>query len=374
MVPVFSLIMSEVSFKTKVSLCLRMRFEALLIKKVTQNGDSMNIHFRDVQTGMVEARAIIEIEPGVFLNEVTLLNIDGQLVVEFPRKNFVGKYERTHHLDIITFESEDKQVLWEVQIKQAYRDWRKDNRKVLVYEDKPEPEPGSEEPPRRQYKERTYEDRPPRDSSFAGRDQRGHTEGERPRRAHDDSRERKPYSSDRPYREKRSFDDKPRSEDSYVDRKPRSESSYGDRKPRAYADRDSRPRTASRPYGDKPENRDKPYRERSGFSDRPTGEKRTYGDKPDREKRSYSDRPRRESSPRADKPAYDKPYRERPPRQDKPAYDKPARGRFAASDRPTRERSAGSDRPKREYKPAGTVRARKTGSDTPKPRRVKKQD
>lgn len=32
----------------------------------------MNIHFRDVQSGSVEARAIIEIADGVFLNEVTI--------------------------------------------------------------------------------------------------------------------------------------------------------------------------------------------------------------------------------------------------------------------------------------------------------------
>ena len=35
----------------------------------------MNIHFRDVQTGSVEARAIMEIADGVFLNEITILNI-----------------------------------------------------------------------------------------------------------------------------------------------------------------------------------------------------------------------------------------------------------------------------------------------------------
>ncbi|HOD18416.1 MAG TPA: hypothetical protein PLF50_07385 [Candidatus Cloacimonadota bacterium] len=104
----------------------------------------MKIHFRDVQTGMVEARAVIEIDEGVFLNEVTILNIDNQLVVEFPRKNFVGKNDRTHYLDIVTFEDEDKRILWELQIKQAYREWRKQNRKVLVYEDKVPEEDTSE--------------------------------------------------------------------------------------------------------------------------------------------------------------------------------------------------------------------------------------
>ena len=51
----------------------------------------MNIHFRDVQTGSVEARAVIEIAEGVFLNEVTILNLEGEIVVEFPMKSFVGR-------------------------------------------------------------------------------------------------------------------------------------------------------------------------------------------------------------------------------------------------------------------------------------------
>ncbi|MDZ4182633.1 MAG: hypothetical protein U1B83_07145 [Candidatus Cloacimonadaceae bacterium] len=96
----------------------------------------MNIHFRDVQTGSVEARAIIEIADGVFLNEITILNIDGESVVEFPKKSFVGKTKRTFYIDIVTFEDNDKRIVWELEIKAAYRDWRKNNKKVLVYEDK----------------------------------------------------------------------------------------------------------------------------------------------------------------------------------------------------------------------------------------------
>ena len=96
----------------------------------------MNIHFRDVQSGSVEARAIIEITDGVFLNEVTILNIDGEIVVEFPRKSFVGKSKRTYYIDIITFEDNDKRIVWELEIKNAYREWRKANKKVLVYEEK----------------------------------------------------------------------------------------------------------------------------------------------------------------------------------------------------------------------------------------------
>ena len=96
----------------------------------------MNIHFRDVHAGSVEARAILEIAEGVFLNEVTILNIDGEIVVEFPKKSFVGKNKRTFYIDIITFEDVDKRIVWELEVKEAYRAWRKSNKKVLVYEEK----------------------------------------------------------------------------------------------------------------------------------------------------------------------------------------------------------------------------------------------
>lgn len=95
----------------------------------------MNIHFRDVQTGSVEARAILEIAEGVFLNEVTILNIDGEIVVEFPKKSFVGKNKRTFYIDIVTFEDMDKRIVWELEVKEAYRVWRLTNKKVLIYED-----------------------------------------------------------------------------------------------------------------------------------------------------------------------------------------------------------------------------------------------
>ncbi len=96
----------------------------------------MNIHFRDVQTGSVEARAILEIADGVFLNEITILNIEGEIVVEFPKKSFIGKNKRTHYIDIVTFEDSDKRIIWELEVKEAYRAWRKKNKKVLVYEEK----------------------------------------------------------------------------------------------------------------------------------------------------------------------------------------------------------------------------------------------
>ena len=61
----------------------------------------MNIHFRDVQTGSVEARAVLEIADGVFLNEITILNIEGEIVVEFPKKSFVGKNHRMYYICLL---------------------------------------------------------------------------------------------------------------------------------------------------------------------------------------------------------------------------------------------------------------------------------
>lgn len=95
----------------------------------------MNIHFRDVQSGSVEARAVLEIADGVFLNEITILKLDGEIAVEFPRKSFTGKNKRTHYLDILSFEDNDKRLIWELEIKEEYRKWRKENKKVLVYEE-----------------------------------------------------------------------------------------------------------------------------------------------------------------------------------------------------------------------------------------------
>ncbi len=93
----------------------------------------MNIRFRDVQSGSVEARAIIEIADGVFLNEITILSIEGDIVVEFPRKSFIGKNKRTFYIDVVSFEDNDKRLVWEIEVKNAYREWRKENKKVLIY-------------------------------------------------------------------------------------------------------------------------------------------------------------------------------------------------------------------------------------------------
>lgn len=94
----------------------------------------MEIKFRDVSSGIVEARASIEILPQVFLMEVTILNKNGQLIVELPQKSFKGKDGRMHHLDLITFENENRETLWKLEILDEYQNWRKKNKKVLVYE------------------------------------------------------------------------------------------------------------------------------------------------------------------------------------------------------------------------------------------------
>ncbi len=94
----------------------------------------MKIKFRDVSSGIVEARAVIELEPGIYINEVTILNKNGEIKVELPQKSFRGKDDRMHYLNILTFENENKETLWKMEIKEEFLNWRKANKKVLVYE------------------------------------------------------------------------------------------------------------------------------------------------------------------------------------------------------------------------------------------------
>ena len=94
----------------------------------------MKIKFKDVSSRSVEARAVIEIAPMIFLNEVTILKINGEIIVELPKKNFVGKDNRKHFLDILTFENENVKTLWLLEIRDEYFSWRKRNKKVMVYE------------------------------------------------------------------------------------------------------------------------------------------------------------------------------------------------------------------------------------------------
>lgn len=94
----------------------------------------MKIKFRDVSSGIVEARAVIEIIPGIFINEVTILKKDGEIIIELPQKSFRGKDDRMHYLNILTFESENRETLWKMEVKEEFLNWRKTNKKVLVYE------------------------------------------------------------------------------------------------------------------------------------------------------------------------------------------------------------------------------------------------
>ena len=94
----------------------------------------MKISFRDVSSGIVEARAVIDLGNGLFLNEVTILKKEGEIRVELPQKSFKGKDGRMHYLNIISFENENKETLWKLEIKEKYFEWRKANKKVLVYE------------------------------------------------------------------------------------------------------------------------------------------------------------------------------------------------------------------------------------------------
>ena len=94
----------------------------------------MKIRFVDVSSGIVEARAIIEIKPDLFINEVTVLNKNGTLFIELPRKSFKGKDGRMHYLDILTFSDDNQKILWTFEVKEAYLEWRKTNRKVLIYD------------------------------------------------------------------------------------------------------------------------------------------------------------------------------------------------------------------------------------------------
>ena len=94
----------------------------------------MKIKFRDVSSGIVEARAVVEMQPGIFINEITILSRNGKLEVEMPQKSFKGKDGRMHYLEIITFADDNQETLWKMEIKDEFNKWRKSNKKVLVYE------------------------------------------------------------------------------------------------------------------------------------------------------------------------------------------------------------------------------------------------
>jgi len=96
----------------------------------------MEIKFKDINIGAVQARAVVEIAPDIFINEITILKKHNDIIVELPQKSFRGKKGDIYHLDIITFANEDKENLWKLEIKNEYLKWRKKNPKILVYENK----------------------------------------------------------------------------------------------------------------------------------------------------------------------------------------------------------------------------------------------
>ena len=93
----------------------------------------MEIKFKDISLGRVEARAVVKLQEGVVLNEISVLNINGELIVEFPKKSFIAKTGRLYSFDVISFDTEDEKTLFTIQIKDAYYEWRKKTNKVRVF-------------------------------------------------------------------------------------------------------------------------------------------------------------------------------------------------------------------------------------------------
>jgi len=77
----------------------------------------MNIKFKDINTGIVQARAVIEITEGIFLNEITILKKGGEIIVELPQKSFRGKDGKMYYMNIITFANEDKENFFQTRNK-----------------------------------------------------------------------------------------------------------------------------------------------------------------------------------------------------------------------------------------------------------------
>lgn len=93
----------------------------------------MKIRFRDISRGIVEARASVEVADGLFINEITILNKGQDLEVELPQKSFKDKHGKIHFVDLVSFESEQKRIVWSLEVLDAYQRWRETNKPVLVY-------------------------------------------------------------------------------------------------------------------------------------------------------------------------------------------------------------------------------------------------
>jgi len=94
----------------------------------------MDIKFRDVNYGIVEARAMLRTTEGFTVNEITIISRDGKIEVELPKKSFKSKVGKVLSMDILTFDSEDQKTLFLLQVKEHYLEWRKKQKLVRVYE------------------------------------------------------------------------------------------------------------------------------------------------------------------------------------------------------------------------------------------------
>ena len=56
--------------------------------------------------------------------------------VEVPQKSFKGQDGKIHFVEIISFEDEQKKIVWQLEVKEQFLEWLKKNKNILVYEDK----------------------------------------------------------------------------------------------------------------------------------------------------------------------------------------------------------------------------------------------
>ncbi len=94
----------------------------------------MEIKFRDVGRGVVEARASLEVADGICINEITIVKKGIDFDVEVPQKSFKGHDGKIHFIDIITFENEQKKIVFKMEVIEKFLEWRKKNKNILVYE------------------------------------------------------------------------------------------------------------------------------------------------------------------------------------------------------------------------------------------------
>ena len=94
----------------------------------------MKVTFRDVSRGIVDARATLEFDDGLKVNEITIIRKYNKCTVEFPEKAYRGKDNKLHRINVITFVDDNKKLLWEMELLRKHEIWRKKNRRILVHE------------------------------------------------------------------------------------------------------------------------------------------------------------------------------------------------------------------------------------------------